>query len=69
MNEIPITVVEPKTRAKTQIIAYSKEHAKRIIKSVIEEDNRRIRLDRPIIEEIVNELKEEKEKKDRKWFI
>lgn len=62
MEEIyHITVINPITREKTTITAYSRDHAKRIIQSVIENDNRRIKLDSNIVNELVNELREEYE--------
>lgn len=62
MSEIIITVIHPGLHEKTKLTAYSKQHVKRIIKSVIEGDNRRIRMDSQIIEEILNELTIEKKK-------
>lgn len=59
MNKILITVIHPISREKTTITAYSRNHAKKIIQSAIENDNRRIKLDSNVINELVNELRKE----------
>lgn len=59
---IHITVIHPLTREKSVIIAYSREHAKKIIRSVIEQDKRRVKVDSKIVEELVNELRGDKTK-------
>lgn len=66
MKEIIITIIEPETRLKTKIVAYSRQHAKKIIKTAIEYDNKRVKLDSEIVEELAYELRNEYENTIRK---
>lgn len=62
-EKIIITVVDPHTRSKSKINAYTEEHAMKIIKSCLE-DGKRIKIDSPIIKMIMSKLIGEKRKDD-----
>lgn len=66
MKNIYITIISPTTREKTIVNAYNRDHAKNIMKTAIEHDNKRVRLDSEIVEELAYELREEYENTIRK---
>lgn len=61
MKHISITLISPTTREKTIVTAYSRDQAKSIIKTTIEHDNKRVKLDSAIVEKLAYELREEYE--------